>query len=273
VPRIDPSGWRLTIDGMVDHTVSLTFEELLALPLEESTTTLACVSNYVGGDLIGNATWLGYPIRRLLARAVPHPDADMVLSTSFDGFTAGTPLAALTDERNAILAIGMNGQPLPFEHGYPVRMVVPGLYGYVSATKWVTRLTVTRFDRASGYWTHQGWSARGPVKLESRIDVPRPGRTVPAGVVAVAGVAWQQHVGISRVQVRVDDGEWNDAELAEAISPDTWRQWVWRWPATRGTHTLTVRATDAKGRVQTAEVADVVPDGATGLDSVRVDVA
>jgi DMSO/TMAO reductase YedYZ molybdopterin-dependent catalytic subunit len=272
VPQLDPADWSLRIGGMVEHPFTLSFDELIALPLEESRTTLACVSNYVGGDLIGNATWLGYPIRTLLARAGPQPDADMVLSTSSDGFTAGTPLTALTDERNAILAVGMNGEPLPLEHGYPVRMVVPGLYGYVSATKWVTKLKVTRFDQDSAYWTHQGWSARGPVKLSSRIDVPRADASVKAGTVAVAGVAWHQHVGISAVQVRVDDGEFRDAELGAVESADTWVQWVYRWKATRGRHTLTVRATDATGAVQTSRVADVVPDGATGLHRIEVTV-
>ena len=247
VPQLDPAHWSLRIEGMVEHPFTLSFDELIALPLEESRTTLACVSNYVGGDLIGTATWLGYPIRLLLQRAGPQPDADMVLSTSSDGFTAGTPLSVLTDDRNAILAVGMNGQPLPLEHGYPVRMVVPGLYGYVSATKWVTTLKVTRFDRDTAYWTHQGWSARGPVKLSSRIDVPGANATVKAGTVAVAGVAWHQHVGISGVQVRVDDGEFRDAELGAVPSADTWVQWVYRWKAAPGKHTLTVRATDATG--------------------------
>ncbi len=189
---------------MVENEVELSFAQLLALPLEESTTTLTCVSNEVGGNLISNATWLGYPIRHLLAQAKPTSKADMVLSRSQDGWTASTPLEALTDDRNAILAVGMNGQPLPLEHGYPVRMVVPGLYGYVSATKWVVELDVTRFDQVTSYWTDRGWSERGPVKLSSRIDVPSGGASVKAGDVVVAGVAWSQHVGVSRVQVQVD---------------------------------------------------------------------
>ncbi|SEA94427.1 molybdopterin-dependent oxidoreductase [Leifsonia sp. 21MFCrub1.1] len=272
IPGIQPDDWKLRITGMVEDEVELTFAQLLALPLEESTTTLTCVSNEVGGDLIGNATWLGYPIRHLLARAKPSADADMVLSTSQDGWTASTPIEALTDERNAILAVGMNGRPLPLEHGYPVRMVVPGLYGYVSATKWVVSLEVTRFDRHTAYWTERGWSERGPVKLSSRIDVPAAGRQVKAGTVAVAGVAWSQHVGVSAVQVKVDDGPWQQATLADAISADTWRQWRFAWEATPGAHTLRVRATDANGKVQTAAVRDVVPDGATGLHTVRVTV-
>lgn len=272
VPRIDPADWSLTVTGLVDREVTISFDELVALPLEESTTTLACVSNEVGGDLIGNATWLGYPIRKLLARAGVQPDADMVLSRSSDGFTAGTPIEALTDGRNAVLAVGMNGDPLPFEHGYPVRMVVPGLYGYVSATKWVVELKVSMFDRETAYWTGLGWSARGPIKLSSRLDVPRQGASVAAGTVAIGGVAWAQHTGIAGVQVRVDDGEWHDARLGDAISADTWRQWTWAWPAEPGRHTLTVRATDASGKVQTATVADVVPNGATGLHSIDVNV-
>jgi DMSO/TMAO reductase YedYZ molybdopterin-dependent catalytic subunit len=274
VPNIDPKDWSLKITGMVDDEVELTFAELMALPLEESYTTLTCVSNYVGGDLIGNAKWLGYPIRELLTRAGPQPGADMVLSRSIDGFTASSPLSALTDGRNAILAVGMNDEPLPLEHGFPVRMVVPGLYGYVSATKWVVSMEVTTFAKQTAYWTDRGWSERGPVKLSSRIDVPSDGAAgVKAGTVAVAGVAWEQHVGISGVQVRVDGGQWNDAELADAISADTWRQWVWRWPATTGSHQLTVRAIDANGVVQTSRIADVVPDGATGLHSIDVQVS
>jgi DMSO/TMAO reductase YedYZ molybdopterin-dependent catalytic subunit len=273
VPRIDPSTWTLRISGLVENEVEIDFAELLALPLEESTTTLACVSNYVGGDLIGNAVWLGYPIRELLKRARPSSEADMVLSRSSDGWTASTPIEALTDERNAILAVGMNGEQLPLEHGYPVRMVVPGLYGYVSATKWVTELVVTRFDTEAAYWTGRGWSEKGPVKLSSRIDVPRDNATVSAGTVTVAGVAWSQHVGVSAVDVQVDGGEWNSATLADAISVDTWRQWRWEWPVTEGSHTLRVRATDANGLVQTSKTADVVPDGATGLHQITASVA
>ncbi|MFF1635784.1 molybdopterin-dependent oxidoreductase [Leifsonia sp. NPDC058248] len=273
IPGIDPSTWRLRIHGMVENEFELSFAELLKLPLEESSTTLTCVSNEVGGNLISNATWLGYPIRHLLARAKPKADADMVLSKSQDGWTAGTPIEALTDERNAILAVGMNGQPLPLEHGYPVRMVVPGLYGYVSATKWVVDLNVTRFDLATSYWTDRGWSQRGPVKLESRIDVPASNVQVKAGTVAVAGVAWSQHVGVSAVHVQIDDGPWQQADLADAISIDTWRQWKFAWQAEKGSHSIRVRATDARGSVQTSEVADVVPDGATGLHRISVTVA
>lgn len=218
VPAVDPSDWRLRIHGMVANEVTLTWDELLALPLTERAVTLSCVSNPVGGDLVGTAVWLGYPISELLQRAGVDADADMVLSTSADGFTAGTPLEALTDDRDALLAIGMNGEPLPLAHGFPVRMVVPGLYGYVSATKWVTDLEVTRFDRSRAYWTDRGWSERGPIKLQSRIDVPRAGRAIDAGDAVIAGVAWQPGTGVSGVEVQVDDGPWERAELADQKS-------------------------------------------------------
>lgn len=270
VPVIDPADWQLRVHGQVEREVTLGWDELLALPLEEHAVTLACVSNEVGGSLIGNATWLGYPIAALLDRAGVSADADMVLSRSIDGFTAGTPLEVLRDGRAALLAVGMNGEPLPAEHGFPVRLVVPGLYGYVSATKWVTELEVTRFDRARAYWTDRGWSERGPVKLSSRIDVPR--EPVAAGAVVVAGVAWFQHVGVERVEVRVDGGAWQEAELANAISDDTWVQWRWAWDASPGSHELQVRAVGSDGTVQTAERRPPAPDGATGLDRRTVEV-
>ncbi|HEU5223303.1 MAG TPA: molybdopterin-dependent oxidoreductase [Candidatus Lumbricidophila sp.] len=272
VPLIDPADWRLRIHGMVDRELTLTWEELLALPLEESATTLMCVSNPVGGDLTGNAIWLGTPIRDLLTRAGVQPGADMVLSRSHDGWTASTPLEALTDVRNAILAVGMNGTPLPIEHGFPVRMVVPGLYGYVSATKWLVDLEVTRFDRARAYWTDRGWSERGPIKLSSRIDVPRPGTSIPTGEVVVAGVAWFQHIGVAAVEVQIDEGPWHQAELATAMSIDTWVQWRYRWQAAPGRHTIRVRSTGADGRPQETRLADVAPDGATGLHTINIEV-
>ncbi len=273
VPNIDVADWKLRIVGMVENEVEIGWDELLALPLEESAVTLACVSNEVGGDLIGNALWLGYPIRHLLERAKPSADADMVLSRSIDGFTASTPIEALTDDsRVAMLAVGMNGDTLPLEHGFPVRMVVAGLYGYVSATKWITELKVTRFDKETAYWTDRGWSEKGPIKTSSRIDVPRAGTAVPAGRVTVAGVAWAQHIGISGVQVRVDEGPWQDARLADPINIDTWLQWVWDWDATPGAHELQVRATDTYGKTQSETRLPVVPDGAEGWHLIRVNV-
>jgi len=196
----------------------------------------------------------------------------MVLSTSVDGWTAGTPVEALTDGRDALLAIGMNGVPLPVEHGYPARLVVPGLYGYVSATKWLTDLELTRFDKAEAYWTKLGWSAKGPIKTESRIDVPRIGQRVAAGPTTFGGVAWAQHRGIKTVEVRIDDGSWQPAQLGAAYSNDTWRLWSFPWNATPGPHTITVRATDNTGAVQTEERMGVIPDGATGWHTVSFDV-
>ena len=272
VPTVDPASWRLRIHGMVAEEIELTWDELLALPMTETTVTLSCVSNEVGGDLIGNAVWLGHPIRELLARARPTADADMVLSTSVDGFTASTPLEALTDDRDALLAIGMNGEPLPLAHGFPVRMVVPGLYGYVSATKWVTDLEVTRFDRDRAYWTDRGWSERGPIKLQSRIDVPRAGRDVAAGDSVIAGVAWQPHTGVAAVEVQIDDGDWQRADLAPAISDDTWVQWRMPWSAEPGDHRIRCRAVGADGATQTEASAPPAPDGATGWHSVSVSV-
>ncbi|MBT2486849.1 MULTISPECIES: molybdopterin-dependent oxidoreductase [unclassified Microbacterium] len=271
VPRVDPADWSLRIHGMVDREVVVTWDELLALPLQESDVTLACVSNEVGGSLIGNARWLGHPIRDLLARAGVAADADMVLSTSADGFTASTPIEALTDDRDALLAIGMNGEALPIEHGFPARMVVPGLYGFVSATKWVTHLEVTRFDRKTAYWTTRGWSDRGPIKLQSRIDVPRGG-TVAPGETVIAGMAWQQQIGIEAVEVRIDDGPWQRAELADAISADTWVQWSLPWSAASGRHTIECRAISVDGKTQTSEPAAVAPDGAQGWHRTTVTV-
>ncbi|WP_430295856.1 molybdopterin-dependent oxidoreductase [Sinomonas sp. B1-1] len=273
VPSVDPGGWRLDVTGRVAGPVTLTWAELLAQPLVERHLTLACVSNPVGGDLVGNALWLGWPVRELLARARPLPGADMVLSRSVDGFTAGTPLEALTDPgRDALLAVGMNGEPLPPEHGFPVRLVVPGLYGYVSATKWVTQLKVTSFAADTAYWSTRGWSERGPIKTASRIDVPRGGARVPAGEVTVAGVAWAQHRGITAVEVQADDGAWQPAQLGTGISRDTWYQWMARIALPSGSHRLAVRATDGNGEVQTASVAPPAPDGATGYHTITIEV-
>jgi len=273
VPRLTAEDWSLRVWGEVEREVTLTWAELLAKPLVQRHTSLSCVSNEVGGPLVGNALWTGWPVRELLAQAAPREGADMVLSRSADGWTAGTPLAVLTDGRDALLAIGMNGQPLPFEHGFPVRLVVPGLYGYVSATKWVTELKVTRFAVDQGYWTPRGWSVLAPVKTQSRIDVPRAGARVTAGQVAVAGVAWAMHRGVTGVQVRVDDGAWQDARLAGEPTVDSWRQWVYEWTASPGSHTLTVRARDNTGQWQTDQLAPPAPDGATGHHSVIVRVS
>ncbi|HEX5534284.1 MAG TPA: molybdopterin-dependent oxidoreductase [Actinomycetales bacterium] len=272
VPQVDATGWRLKVHGLVDREVVLGFNDLLSADLVETYLTLTCVSNEVGGNLAGNAKWLGYPIARVLGQAGAHPGADMVLSTSADGFTASTPLDVLLDGRDALLAIGMNGQPLPVAHGYPVRMVVPGLYGYVSATKWVVDLEVTRFADRAAYWTDRGWAPRGPVKTASRIDVPGRFDTVHAGRVTVAGVAWAQHRGIEAVEIRVDDDGWQRAQLAQVPGPDTWRQWWFPWDAAPGEHRLTVRAVDGTGQLQTSRQAPPAPDGASGWHTRSVTV-
>jgi DMSO/TMAO reductase YedYZ molybdopterin-dependent catalytic subunit len=270
VPLVDPNTWTLKVTGMVEREIELDFATLLAKPMTERHVTIACVSNEVGGDLIGNARWLGWPVRELLAMARPKSGADMVLSRSTDGFTAGTPLEALTDSRDALLVVGMNGEPLPFEHGYPVRLIVPGLYGYVSATKWVTELKVTRYADDVAYWTPRGWSERGPIKTSSRIDVPQDGQGVTAGTVVFGGVAWAQHTGIGKVELRVNRGGWQQAELAPGISKDTWYQWKLPLALTPGQYEVQVRATTLDGVPQTEESAPVAPSGATGFHTVRV---
>lgn len=274
VPRIDARTWSLRVTGLVEHELQIGIDELLAEPMTEAHVTLTCVSNPVGGDLAGNATWTGVPVRTLLERAGVRAGADMVLSRSVDGFTASTPLEALTDERAALLAVGMNGRPLPLEHGYPVRMVVPGLYGYVSATKWLEELRVTRFADETAYWTDRGWSERGPIKIASRIDVPRPSARVGAGTVELGGTAWAQQRGIARVEVRIDDGPWQDAQLGASAGDDCWRQWSFTWEGARsGEHRATVRATGGDGEEQTPDRADPVPDGASGWHSITFRVA
>ena len=274
VPVIDADTWKLRITGMVEREVEIDFAELLALPLTEHAVTLMCVSNEVGGYLVGNAMWLGYPIRELLKRAGPKAGADMVLSRSIDGFTASSPLEVLLDpDRESLLAVGMNGQPLPIEHGFPVRMVVPGLYGYVSATKWVVELKVTTFAADRAYWTDRGWDAKGPVKTASRIDVPRNGKRLEPGTVAIAGVAWAQHRGIEGVEVRIDEGEWQPARLATAINADTWVQWVYEWEASSGNHIVQVRATDSEGDTQSSTQVPPAPNGSEGWHTITVSVA
>jgi DMSO/TMAO reductase YedYZ molybdopterin-dependent catalytic subunit len=273
VPQLSRTDWRLRIHGMVNREITYRFEDLQSFDLVEKVVTLTCVSNPVGGDLISNAVWTGYRVRDLLAGAGIHADADMVLSTSIDGFTAGTPVEALTDGRDSLLAITMNGEPLPIEHGYPARLVVPGLYGYVSATKWVVDLELTRFDRAQAYWTRLGWSAQGPIKTQSRVDFPRDGQQLPVGPTVIGGVAWAQGRGIHAVEVRIDDGGWRAADLGAAYSKATWRLWSYPWDAATGSHTITVRATDDTGAVQTSDAVDVVPDGATGWHSVAFTVS
>ncbi|WUI04518.1 molybdopterin-dependent oxidoreductase [Spirillospora sp. NBC_00431] len=272
LPQVDPRGWTLRIHGMLARPVELTFEDLLHQALIERDITISCVSNQVGGDLAGNARWLGAPLAPLLRRAGVRPGADQILSRSSDGMTLGTPLETVLDGRDALLAVGMNGEPLPIAHGFPVRMVVPGLYGYVSATKWVVDLKVTRFATDRAYWTRRGYAERAPVKTFSRIDVPKPFARLGAGRVAVAGTAWAQHRGIDAVEWQADDGPWRPARLAPVPGIDTWRQWVAEWDASPGSHTLRVRATDKTGTTQPEHRSPPFPDGATGWHSVVVTV-
>jgi DMSO/TMAO reductase YedYZ molybdopterin-dependent catalytic subunit len=277
LPQVSPATWTLRIDGMVERELEFTFAELLKMPLTEADITLVCVSNEVGGTYNGNARWLGVPLAGLLRRAGVQAGADQVLSAATDGMTISTPVAAIMDGpilngHSALLAVGMNGQPLPVAHGFPARMVVPGLYGYVSATKWVTRLTLTTFARQRAYWTQRGYAAQAPIKTESRIDVPKPLAQVKAGPVTVAGVAWAPARGIAAVEVSVDGGPWRPARLAASGGIDTWRQWRQTWDATPGVHRLQVRATDNTGATQPSRRAQPVPSGASGWDSVVVTV-
>jgi len=273
LPRVLPEDYRLRVTGRVARPLELSYEDLLDRGLVEREFTLSCVSNEVGGTLAGNARWLGASLADLLDEAGPEPGADQVVSRSADGWTAGTPTAVCLDGRDALLAVGMNGEPLPLEHGFPVRMVVPGLYGYVSATKWLIELELSSFADFDAYWARRDWAAEAPVKTFSRIDTPKPLANVAAGPVAVAGVAWAQHRGIARVEVRVDEGPWQEAELAPVIGDDTWRQWQWTWEAAPGRRKLEVRATDGDGDTQTEERRTPFPDGATGWHSVVVTAA
>jgi DMSO/TMAO reductase YedYZ molybdopterin-dependent catalytic subunit len=274
VPQLTTDTWELKVHGLVDTEITLSFADLIAMPSVERMITLTCVSNEVGGDLAGNAVWQGVRIADLLKQVAPNAGADCVLSTSVDGFTVTTPLEALTDGRDAILAYAMNGEPLPTEHGFPVRMVVPGLYGYVSATKWVVDLKVTKFADETAYWTSRGWSAQAPIKTASRIDVPKSFAQLPKGTVAVAGMAWAQHRGISGVQVQIDNGDWQDATLSGDLTTDVWRQWSYPWDTTSapGLHTIRCRAIDGTGTVQTDQIKAVMPDGSSGWDSRSVTV-
>lgn len=278
VPMVDAMKWRLRIHGKgVTRPVTLTFDDLLRRPLIERAITLTCVSNEVGGALIGNARWIGARLADVLAENGVRPPskggpADQLVARSVDGMTIGSPVEDIMDGRDAMLALGMNGQPLPFAHGFPVRMLVPGLYGYVSACKWIEDIELTTFADYDAYWVKRSWAQQAPIKTESRIDTPKPFVNRKAGTVMVAGVAWAQRRGIEKVEVRVDDGPWERATLAAEDTRDTWRQWSYPWQATSGGHRLTVRATDGTGRTQTAQRADPVPDGASGYHSIQVEI-
>ena len=271
LPQVAPQTWQLRIHGMVDREITLSFDELLRRPLIEDYVTLTCVSNPVGGPYIGNAKWLGASLASLLRMAGVKAGADQLLCTSVDGFTSGTPIATVMDGRDALVAVAMNGTALPVAHGFPARLVVPWPVRLRVRDKWVTDIKVTTFAAEHAYWTVRGWSQRAPIKTESRIDVPNTG--VKAGRTPVAGVAWAQHKGIDAVHVRVDKGPWQQATLAAVPGIDTWRQWVWEWDATPGTHIIESRATDATGYTQTSLQEPPEPNGASGYPSIAVQVS
>ncbi len=272
VPQVDVADWKLTINGMVDNEVSFTYDELVAMADFEDTVTMQCVSNEVGGNLVGNATWQGVHLKTLLDKAGVQEGATQIIGHSVDDFTAGFPTQIGLDGRTAMVAVAMNGEPLPAEHGFPARLIVAGLYGYVSATKWLDTIYLVPWEEFDGYWITRGWAKEGPIKIASRIDVPRSGATVDAGQQPIAGVAWQPDVGITKVEVQVDDAPWQPAQLGDATSDDTWVQWYVPWAATSGEHKIRVRATNAKGEVQTDQRADPAPDGATGYHTRTVRV-
>jgi DMSO/TMAO reductase YedYZ molybdopterin-dependent catalytic subunit len=273
VPQVRTEGWTLRVHGMVEHELELTYDDLLARELVEADVTLACVSNEVGGDLIGNARWLGARLDELLREAGVQRGATQLVPRSSDGFAAGFPTEVALDGRDALVAVGMNGEPLPLRHGFPARLVVPGLYGYVSATKWLTEIELTTWDAFDSYWVRRGWAKEAPIKTQSRIDTPRSAASLRPGRVAVAGVAWAQGRGIEAVEVQVDDGPWRPARLATAVGDDTWRQWVYEWDAEDGDHVLAVRATDGTGKTQPEERVAPIPDGATGWHTIEVSVS
>ena len=271
VPSVTVGDWKLDVKGMVDRPVSITYDQLLARPMIEADVTLSCVSNEVGGDLVGNARWLGCRLDDLLAEVGVDPRADQIVGRSVDGFTAGFPTSIL-DGRDALVAVGMNGEVLPVEHGFPARLVIPGLYGYVSATKWLSEIELTRFDEFEGYWIPRGWSADGPIKTQSRIDVPKSGaRVEPGKPLAIGGVAWSPVKGITKVEVQVDDGPWEEATLGEEFTATSWRLWQHEITPAGGRQRVRVRATDGTGQTQTADEAPPEPDGATGWHDVRIE--
>jgi len=273
VPQVNASSWKLTINVMVDRAVTFTYSDLLAMDLIEQPITIQCVSNDVGGDLVGNALWRGVPLKTLLDQAGVKAGATQIVGRSVDDFTVGFPTEKALDGRVAMVAVGMNGEPLPVEHGFPARLIVAGLYGYVSATKWLRQIQLTRLEDFDAYWVPRGWAKEGPIKTQSRIDVPRSGQKLPAGQISIAGVAWAPTRGISKVEVQLDDGAWQAAQLGDVASNNTWVQWLLPWTATSGGHRIRVRATDGTGQTQVEQMSDPAPNGATGWHTRYVTIA
>lgn len=272
-PVVDQDSWTLTIDGDVERELTFTFDDLLEMDLIERDITLTCVSNSVGGEFVGGARWLGVRLTDLLDMAGVGDTADQIYSTDFDGMTISTPLDLATDGRDSMIAIGMNGEALPRAHGFPARMIVPGLYGFISATKWITRITLTTYAEKSAYWTDRDWATDAPIKISARIDTPQPLEQLATGETIIGGVAWaQQSGGIDKVQVRVDGGAWQDAEMGPEVNNDYWRQWFYRWDASEGGHTVAARAISGDGTTQTPARAMPFPDGASGIHEFRVTV-
>ena len=274
VPIVDIDGWSLKIDGMVDKELELTFDDLLAMPLVERDITLTCVSNSVGGPYVGGARWIGVRLSDLLELAGVQDGVDQIFSTDVDGMTIGTPYELATDGRDAMIALGMNGAALPREHGYPARMVVPGLYGFISACKWIERITLTTYAAKDSYWTKRDWATNAPIKISSRIDTPQVLETIDAGDTFIGGIAWaQQNGGVAKVQVQIDGGAWQDAMLGPSAGNDYWRQWYFPWQAEPGSHNLSCRVVDGNGNTQSSARMNPFPEGSSGIQQLIVKVA
>ena len=271
VPTIEPADWSLTLDGLVENPYVLSYDEILGMDLVKKDVTLTCVSNEIGGPLVGNAVWSGVPLSEIISKSKPLPEAQQVMCHSVDGFTAGFPIENIFDGRTALLAVGMNGRPLPVIHGFPARLVVAGLYGYVSAVKWIKRIEICTWDGNDGYWIPRGWSKKAPIKISSRIDVPRE-RKINSGINAVAGVAWAPLSGVKTVEVSFDSGPWQECNLGVSLSGESWSQWAYKWDAKPGNYEIKVRATDSNGVIQSSNLASPAPNGAEGYDQISVRV-
>ena len=271
VPTIEPADWSLTLDGLVENPYELSYDEILEMDLVKKDVTLTCVSNEIGGPLVGNAVWSGVPLSEIISKSKPLPEAQQVMCHSVDGFTAGFPIENIFDGRTALLAVGMNGRPLPVIHGFPARLVVAGLYGYVSAVKWIKRIEICTWDGNDGYWIPRGWSKKAPIKISSRIDVPRE-RKINSGINAVAGVAWAPLSGVKTVEVSFDSGPWQECNLGVSLSGESWSQWAYKWDAKPGKYEIKVRAIDNNGVIQSSNLASPAPNGAEGYDQISVRV-